>query len=57
MRYITILDFETGKVYIYRYNAQDIEAEDFIINEGFSLSSCHWMVTDGLNLQIHDKEG
>ena len=47
MKYLFVLDFGDGKVY--RYNLIDAEVhedfEDFIIEQGHSLSNCDWMVT------------
>tara|TARA_R100001015_G_C4565761_1_gene124748 strand:+ start:416 stop:595 length:180 start_codon:yes stop_codon:yes gene_type:complete len=52
MKYLFILDFEDGKVY--RYNIMHIEertnrsifVEDFIVEQGHSLSNCEWMTTN-----------
>ena len=45
--YITVLNFEVGEVFQYKIGEDwlpDDEAfEDFIINEGHSLSCCQWM--------------
>ena len=44
--YLTILDFETGKVHRYDVypNKQHEEHEDFILGLGFSLCDIEWMV-------------
>lgn len=43
--YLTILDFETGKVYQYEVepNIQHEEHENFLIDMGFNLSNIEWM--------------
>ena len=54
MKYITVLDFETGRVWQYNIhgvvdeNEQEItqseQMEDYIIDAGHNLSNCEWMV-------------
>ena len=49
MKYITVLDFETGRVYQYEvYDVdqvwQDIDYEKYLTEEGHNLSNCEWMV-------------
>ena len=44
MKYLFVLDFGDGKVYRYKVNALE-DFEDFIIEQGHSLSNCEWMVT------------
>ena len=54
MKYITVLDFETGRVWQYDIhgimdeNEQEItqseQMEDYIIDAGHNLSNCEWMV-------------
>jgi len=52
MNCITVLDFETGKVYQYEVMRQegwnpDAESiEDFLNSVGHNLKSCEWMVHD-----------
>ena len=50
-KYITVLDFEDGRVY--QYKSENFENSDdyerIITDEGHSLSNCEWM--------IHDKPG
>jgi hypothetical protein len=47
MKYITVLDFEAGKVF--QYNTQvsgyirHKEGERFLTNKGHNLSNCEWM--------------
>ena len=49
MKYITVLDFEAGRVYQYEvYDVdqvwQDIDYEKYLTEEGHNLSNCEWMV-------------
>lgn len=53
MKYITILDFENGKTYIQQFNEKEQDAEDYLINEGFSPNNCQWMITKTINLLIN----
>ena len=47
MKYITVLDFEAGRVF--QYNTQvsgyirHKEAEKFLTDKGHNLSNCNWM--------------
>ena len=57
-RYITVLDFEIGKVFQYEIGVNDVKGderfkkwnpdsescEEFISNKGHHLSNCQWMV-------------
>jgi hypothetical protein len=48
MKYVTVLDFEDGKVYQYEIEVLDKSNEDayerFLTNEGHNLNNCEWMV-------------
>ena len=50
MNCITVLDFETGKVYQYEvmrqegWNPDSESIEDFLNSVGHNLSNCEWMV-------------
>ncbi len=47
MKYITVLDFEVGKVFQYKIEKIDETAcdhERFLNNIGHNLSNCEWMV-------------
>ena len=50
MNCITVLDFETGKVYQYEvmrqegWNPDSESIEDFLNSGGHNLSNCEWMV-------------
>ena len=46
MKYITILDFEVGKIFQYKsknFETSD-EYEQVIIDSGHNLSNCEWMI-------------
>ena len=51
MKYITVLDFEIGKVFQYRISDQRLTAwspdeescEEYLTNKGHNLSNCEWM--------------
>ena len=50
MKYITVLDFETGKVHQYEvmrqegWNPDSESIEDFLNSVGHNLTNCEWMV-------------
>ena len=58
VKYITVLDFEIGRVFRYKIGVNDVEGseyfkewnpdsescEEFISNKGHNLSNCEWMV-------------
>ena len=53
MNYITVLDFEVGRVFQYkimqkkiRKTFEDYDYEEFITSEGHNLGNCEWMVHD-----------
>jgi len=51
MNCITVLNFETGKVYQYEeiWNPDSESIEDFLECEGHNVNSCEWMFhEDGL---------
>jgi len=46
-RYITVLDFEIGRVFQYEIEEWDIDnesCEEFLTNNGHNLGNCEWMV-------------
>ena len=59
-KYITVLDFETGRVFQYEIGVNDVEGdsryeewnpdqescEEYLNNEGHNLGNCEWMVHD-----------
>ena len=44
IKYITVLDFETGEVY--QYKSEMCDFEEFIDQQGHNLNNCQWMVHD-----------
>ena len=44
MKYLTILNFNTGTVHQYEIENSIEDFEEFIIDEGFSLDYVQWMV-------------
>jgi hypothetical protein len=45
MKYITVLDFEAGRVFQYEvYLDQNEEHEEYLTDKGHNLSNCEWMV-------------
>lgn len=48
MNYITVLDFEAGRVFQYKLNyiGPELESEyfeEYLTNRGHNLSNCEWM--------------
>mgnify|MGYP001060605057 FL=1 len=47
MKYITVLDYETGRVFQYDMKENDYvrykDVEVFLTNNGHNLSNCEWM--------------
>tara|TARA_Y100000114_G_C11682906_1_gene289494 strand:+ start:410 stop:583 length:174 start_codon:yes stop_codon:yes gene_type:complete len=46
MKYLFVLDFEDGKVYRYDVRGVSKEHEEYLLEQGHSLSNIEWMVTD-----------
>lgn len=47
MKYITVLDYEAGRVFQYKWEEFDeFTYEEHITNEGHNLTNCDWMVSD-----------
>tara|TARA_B100000900_G_scaffold7020_1_gene5954 strand:- start:1329 stop:1517 length:189 start_codon:yes stop_codon:yes gene_type:complete len=45
MKYITILDFEAGRVFQYKFqDFSDTDYEEQLTEKGHNLSNCEWMV-------------
>jgi len=50
MKYITVLDFEDGKVYqytlkvLYRNSDGVVDHEEYLTNKGHNMKNCEWMV-------------
>ena len=48
-KYITVLDFEVGRVFQYKVKDRFIDNgdyEEYITNKGHKLNNCEWMVHD-----------
>ncbi len=48
-KFITVLDFEVGKVFQYKVDAEtyvNVEDEEYLTNKGHNLTNCEWMVHD-----------
>lgn len=56
MKYVTVLDFEKGKIDIYPYEDSIEDVEDLIVAKGHNTSNCEWLCLDELNLEIHTSE-
>ena len=51
---IIILDFLTGELHIHEYDKFFYDdAEDFLNDNGYSVSNCQYMVIEKLKLTIH----
>ena len=47
MKYITVLDFEVGKVFQYEAVQPYLQDyEEYLTNKGHNLGNCEWMVHD-----------
>ena len=44
MKYITVLDFEVGRVFQYKVESKDDNYERFITDKGHKLNNCEWMI-------------
>jgi len=50
MKYITVLDFEDGKVYqytlkvLYRNSDGVVDHEEYLANKGHNMKNCEWML-------------
>jgi len=53
MPYVTVLDFNVGKTYIYQYSDSLQDIEDFIDSKNHKVSDCQYMCTDELQLEIN----
>ena len=65
MKYITVLDFETGRVYQYKisawgnpnkWNPDSESIEDFLNSVGHSINNCEWMVHSDHQVVSRDAE-
>jgi hypothetical protein len=53
---VTVLDYSTGEVHIYRYPDSVEDIEQFIKMRGHNLKDICFMCTDDLILQVHQSE-
>jgi len=45
MKYITILDFEAGRVFQYKlWDFSDTDYEKYLTEKGHNLANCEWMI-------------
>ena len=45
MKYITVLDFEIGKVFQYKvFVTKSYDYEHYLSDEGHNLTNCEWMI-------------
>ena len=54
-RTITVLNYESGKVFQYDIKRWEIDIEtieDFLSNNGHSVSNCHWMVHEDAKIYV-----
>ena len=65
MKYITVLDFEDGRIYQYDigfqvnklgWNPDSESCEDYLVNKGHNLSNCEWMVHEDGQVITRDAE-
>ena len=55
MKTITVLDYESGKVYQYNTDRCDIDnesIESFLSTQGHRISNCHWMVHEDATIYV-----
>lgn len=53
---VTVLDFSTGEVHIYRYPDTVEDIEEYLTTRGHKLADIEYMCTDDLILQVHQSE-
>ena len=61
IKYITVLDFETGVVFQYgisnvgtwNWNPDNESCEDFLTNVGHNLTNCQWMTHENNDIVSH----
>ena len=54
-RTITVLDYESGKVFQYDIKRWEIDMEtieSFISTQGHGISNCHWMVHEDATIYV-----
>ena len=59
-KYITVLDFEVGRVFQYKIEEWDIDnesCEEFLTKMGHNLTNCQWMVHDNKTIILDNEKG
>ena len=61
-KYITVLDFEVGRVFQYKigekgWNPDHESCEEFITNKGHNLTNCQWMVHEVDTIILDNEKG
>ena len=52
-KYITVLDYTSGRVYQYdtdEWNMEELSVEDFLAEQGHNTNDCHWMVHENYKI-------
>lgn len=49
--YITVLDYESGKVIIEEFEGILVNPEEYV-EDNYGLKNCHYMTTDKLDLHV-----
>ena len=55
MKTITVLDYESGKVYQYNTDRWDVDNESidsFLAIQGHPINDCHWMVHEDATIYV-----
>ena len=55
MKTITVLDYESGKVYQYNTDRWDVDNESidsFLTTQGHPIEDCHWMVHEDATIYV-----
>ena len=55
MKTITVLDYESGKVYQYNTDRWDVDNESidsFLSIQGHPINDCHWMVHEDATIYV-----
>ena len=63
MKYITVLDFEVGRIYQYKLEElhlnEDgvVDHEEFLTNKGHRMNNCEWMVHNDNRVIVQTPHG
>jgi len=55
MKTITVLDYESGKIYQYNTDKWDVDNESigsFLANQGHTTKDCYWMVHEDATIYV-----